>query len=181
MLEEISDQVKGAGLDPLPIPDIQLPFSMDNVSHLFCSLERYYSLFQIGHIIQSNVNVQKGTLLAALLPMLAPLCGECGKLLSGEVSLTQGVLTGLSRIVRSGPVVMDWQDSGAIKLLAGLKVAGLRAPFKGAASVKDMNVNPDINTRVEDVGINFGFHAGGAFEGSPESRHLEPGEQLDGA
>ena len=32
LLEEISDQVKGAGLDPLPIPDIQLPFSMDNVS-----------------------------------------------------------------------------------------------------------------------------------------------------
>ena len=26
-----------------------------------------------------------------------------------QVSLTQGVLTGLSRIARSGPVVMDWQ------------------------------------------------------------------------
>ena len=116
--------------------------------------------FQIGHIIQSNVDVKKGTLLAALLPLLAPLCGECGKLLSGEVSLTQGVLTGLSRIVRSGPVVMDWQDTGAVKLLAGLKVPGLKAPFKGAANVRDMNVNPDINTRVEDVGINFGFQVG---------------------
>ena len=49
------------------------------------------------------------------------------------------------------------QDTGAVKLLAGLKVAGLRAPFKGAASVQDMTVNPDINTRVEDVGIKFGF------------------------
>ena len=57
-------------------------------------------------------------------------------------------------------MVMDWQDTGAVKLLAGLKVAGLRAPFKGAASVRDMNVNPDINTRVEDVGINFGFQVG---------------------
>ena len=32
LLEEISDQVKADGLDPLPIPDIQLPFSMDNVN-----------------------------------------------------------------------------------------------------------------------------------------------------
>ena len=32
LLEEIAEQIKRAGLDPLPIPDIQLPFSMDNVS-----------------------------------------------------------------------------------------------------------------------------------------------------
>ena len=31
LLEEISDQIKAAGLDPLPIPDIELPFAMDNV------------------------------------------------------------------------------------------------------------------------------------------------------
>ena len=66
-------------------------------------------LFQIGHIIQSNVDVKKGTLLAAVLPLLGPLCSGCSELLSGQVSLTQGVLTGLSRVVRSGPVVMDWQ------------------------------------------------------------------------
>jgi len=29
LLEEIRDQIKNAGLDPLPIPDITLPFSMD--------------------------------------------------------------------------------------------------------------------------------------------------------
>ena len=64
-----------------------------------------------------------------MLPLLGPLCGECATLLAGQVtlpgylqstissiydiyiqvSLTQGVLTGLSRIARSGPVVMDWQ------------------------------------------------------------------------
>ena len=89
------------------------------------------------------------------------------------MSLTQGVLTGLSRIARSGPVVMDWQvaansseihvqyscylQDGAVKLVTGLKVAGLTAPFKGAASVRDMNLNPDINTRVQHVGVDFGF------------------------
>ena len=59
--------------------------------------------------------------------------------------------------------MMIWQDTGAVKLLAGLKVAGLRAPFKGAASVQDMTVNPDINTRVEDVGIKFGFQVKYSF------------------
>ena len=74
-------------------------------------------LFQIGHIIKSNVDVKKGTLLAALLPLLGPLCGECATLLSGQVSLTQGVLTGLSRIVRSGPVVMDWQVTRVFRII----------------------------------------------------------------
>lgn len=111
---------------------------------------------KVGHIIESAVDVKKGTLLAAILPLLGPLCGECGKLLAGEVSLTKGVLNGLSKIMRSGPVVMDWQD-GAVKLMAGLKVPGMTAPFSGSASVRDMEVNPEINTRVQDVGVDFGF------------------------
>ena len=94
--------------------------------------------------------------MAAILPLLGPLCGECGKLLGGEVSLTKGVLNGLSKIMRSGPVVMDWQD-GAVKLMAGLKIPGMTAPFSGSASVRDMEVNPEINTRVQDVGVDFGF------------------------
>ena len=94
--------------------------------------------------------------MAAILPLLGPLCGECGKLLGGEVSLTKGVLNGLSKIMRSGPVVMDWQD-GAVKLLAGLKIPGMTAPFSGSASVQDMEVNPEIKTRVQDVGVDFGF------------------------
>ena len=58
-------------------------------------------------MIQSNVNVKKGkplqtrdlncynavlpvlgTLLAAVLPLLGPLCGECATLLAGQVTLT---------------------------------------------------------------------------------------------
>ena len=48
-------------------------------------------------------------------------------------------------------------QDGAVKLVTGLKVAGLTAPFNGAASVRDMNLNPDINTRVQHVGVDFGF------------------------
>jgi len=31
ILETIAEKIKSIGLDPLPIPDIDLPFSMDNV------------------------------------------------------------------------------------------------------------------------------------------------------
>ena len=49
--------------------------------------------------------------LGALLPLLRPLCLQCTKLLAGEVALVGGVLAGLAGIVRSGPVVVDWQAS----------------------------------------------------------------------
>ena len=100
----------------------------------------------------------KGTL-AALLPLLKPLCGECGKLITGEVALTQGILKGLAGIARSGPVVMDWEE-GAVRLGAGLKVKRLAVPFQGEASVRDISVSPDVNTRVEDVGVDFGVEVG---------------------
>ena len=32
ILEEVSKQMAAAGLDPLPVPDIKLPFSMDKVN-----------------------------------------------------------------------------------------------------------------------------------------------------
>ena len=49
--------------------------------------------------------------LGALLPLLRPLCLQCTKLLAGEVALVGGILAGLAGIVRSGPVVVDWQVS----------------------------------------------------------------------
>ena len=105
-------------------------------------------------MIVPSLGGKSGTL-AALLPLLKPLCGECGKLIKGEISLTQGILKGLSGIARTGPVVMDWED-GAVRLGAGLKVSRLAVPFQGEASVQDISVNPDVNTRVENVGVDFG-------------------------
>ena len=105
-------------------------------------------------MVVPSLGGQSGTL-AALLPLLKPLCGECGKLISGEVALTQGILKGLSGIARTGPVVMDWEE-GAVHLGTGIKVSRLVVPFKGEASVQDISVTPDVSTRVEDVGVNFG-------------------------
>ena len=102
-------------------------------------------------MIVPSLGGKSGTL-AELLPVLKPLCGECGKLIKGEISLTQGILKGLSGIARTGPVVMDWED-GAVRLGAGLKVSRLAVPFQGEASVQDISVNPDVNTRVEVLGL----------------------------
>ena len=112
--------------------------------------------YQISNMIQTNVNPAKGSLLALLLPLLKPLCGECGKLVSGQVRLTNGLLAGLSQLARSGPVVLDW-DEGAVRIAAGLMIKSLGVPFSGEASVRDIKVNPDVNTRVDKVGVDFGI------------------------
>ena len=114
-----------------------------------------------------------------MLPLLKPLCGECGKLVTGQISLTNGLLAGLSQLARSGPVVsvspskgfgrnlerillklskyvLDWDD-GAVRIAAGLMIKGLGVPFSGEASVRDIKVNPDVKTRVDNVGVDFGI------------------------
>ena len=70
--------------------------------------------------------------------------------------LTNGLLAGLSQLARSGPVVLDWDD-GAVRIAAGLMIKGLGVPFSGEASVRDIKVNPDVNTRVDNVGVDFGI------------------------
>ena len=55
-------------------------------------------------------------------------------IIEGDVKLTDGSLIGLSKLKRQGPVVMDWQE-GAVKLMAGLTIPGLLAPFTGHAQV----------------------------------------------
>ena len=38
LLEEIGDQLESLGLDPLPIPDIRIPYSLDTVIALIMLL-----------------------------------------------------------------------------------------------------------------------------------------------
>ena len=76
--------------------------------------------------------------------------------MTGQVRLTNGLLAGLSQLARSGPVVLDWDD-GAVRIAAGLMIKGLGVPFSGEASVRDIKVNPDVNTRVDNVGVDFGI------------------------
>ena len=41
LLEEIGEQLESLGLDPLPIPDIRIPYSLDTVSLSCCSVTLY--------------------------------------------------------------------------------------------------------------------------------------------
>ena len=52
--------------------------------------------------------------------------------------------------------VLDWDD-GAVRIAAGLMIKGLGVPFSGEASVRDIKVNPDVKTRVDNVGVDFGI------------------------
>ena len=66
------------------------------------------------------------------------------------------MIEGPDRLLPADSLTTSQQD-GAVKLMAGLKIPGMTAPFSGSASVQDMEVNPEINTRVQDVGVDFGF------------------------
>ena len=52
--------------------------------------------------------------------------------------------------------VLDWDD-GAVRIAAGLMIKGLGVPFSGEATVRDIKVNPDVKTRVDNVGVDFGI------------------------
>ena len=36
-------------------------------------------------------------------------------------------------------------------------IKGLGVPFSGEATVRDIKVNPDVKTRVDNVGVDFGI------------------------
>ena len=44
-----------------------------------------------------------------------------------------------------------------MRIAAGLMIKGLGVPFSGEASVRDIKVNPDVKTRVDNVGVDFGI------------------------
>lgn len=44
-----------------------------------------------------------------------------------------------------------------MRIAAGLMIKGLGVPFSGEASVRDIKVNPDVKTRVDTVGVDFGI------------------------
>lgn len=47
-----------------------------------------------------------------------------------------------------------------MRIAAGLMIKGLGVPFSGEATVRDIKVNPDVKTRVDNVGVDFGIQVG---------------------
>jgi len=139
LMNEVSEGLKNIGLDPLPLPDMKIPYRLDKITEA------------IVPMIPGDQNspVQQ------ILQLLLQLCKGCSSKIAGELQLSNGTLEGLSRIVRQGPVVLTWEESGAVRLGAKFGVENLSAPFQSEASLESMTINPDIKTRVDNVGVDM--------------------------
>lgn len=137
LMAEVSEGLKNIGLDPLPIPDINIPYRLDKLTE------------GVVPLIPGDQNspVQQ------ILQLVLQLCKGCSSKIAGELKLSNGTLEGLSRIVRQGPVVLTWEEEGAVRLGAKFGVENLSAPFQSEASLESVKINPDIKTRVDNVGL----------------------------
>eukprot|EP00088_Acartia_fossae_P048786 TRINITY_DN5331_c0_g1_i1.p1 TRINITY_DN5331_c0_g1~~TRINITY_DN5331_c0_g1_i1.p1 ORF type:complete len:249 (+),score=51.50 TRINITY_DN5331_c0_g1_i1:78-824(+) len=139
LMSEVSEGLKNIGLDPLPIPDINIPYRLDKITEA------------VVPMIPGDQNspVQQ------ILQVVLQLCKGCSSKVAGELHLTNGILEGLSRIARQGPVVLTWEEEGAVRLGAKFGVQNLAAPFQSEASLESMKINPDIKTRIDNVGMDM--------------------------
>jgi len=140
LLEEVCQGLKKLGLDPLTIPDIKIPYSLDKVTEAIAPLAG-----------------AEGSPARQVVTLLAQLCKGCSQTVSGNLKLTEGTLQGLSRLKRQGPVVMTWEEEGSVRLGTKFGVENLAAPFKSEANLEAINqsVNPDIKARVSNVALDL--------------------------
>jgi len=139
LMSEVSEGLVNIGLDPLPIPDINIPYSLDKITEA------------VVPMIPGDQNSPAQQILQVVLQ----LCKTCSSKVAGELQLSNGTLEGLSRIVRQGPVVLTWEEEGAVRLAAKFGVENLTAPFQSEASLEGAKINPDIKTRVDNVGLDM--------------------------
>jgi len=137
LMAEVSEGLKNIGVDPLPIPDINIPYRLDKLTEAVVPL----------------IPGDKNGPVQQILQVVMGLCQSCSSKIAGELKLSNGLLEGLSRIKRQSPVVLTWEEEGAVRLGAKLGVENLSAPFESEASLESMKVNPDIKTRVDNVSL----------------------------
>lgn len=140
LLEEVCKGLQSLGLDPLTIPDIKIPYSLDKVTEAVAPLAG-----------------AEGSPARQLVVMLAQLFKGCSQKVSGNLKLTDGTLQGLARLKRQGPVVMTWEEEGSVRLGTKFGVENLAAPFKSEANLEAINqsVSPDIKARVDNVSLDL--------------------------
>jgi len=135
-LESSTEAVKQAGLDPLPVPDINVPYSLDRVSGACLPLLK---------VSQSPA----AKILAELLSCVAKNIE-----VEGDLTLTEGLLAGLSKLVRSKPTQISVSD-GLVTLASSLEVTGLTCPFTVTNSNPNIEI-PKIAAGVEKINVECG-------------------------
>jgi len=131
------DEEGNSRLDPVPIPDITVPYSLDKMSGACAPIlkEKHGAL---------------GELLAALCACVAKNMN-----IEGDLFLKKGLLRGLSNLLRMSPTKLEVAE-GVATVGVALGVEGLEAPFEASASVASPDFKPEVKALVEKVGINFG-------------------------
>jgi len=161
VLVSVKEAVVEAGLDPLPVPDINIPYSLDKLSGACAPLLK-------------EANSPAARILAALLSCLATsvyvLSGvgsftppaphphhqhhhHIHRKLEGELTLADGLLAGLSEISRRAPTTIKVED-GQAQLAASLTVPNLSCPFTVTDSDPDVKI-PKMEASVNEIAVNF--------------------------
>jgi len=135
VLVSVKEAVVEAGLDPLPVPAINIPYSLDKLSGACAPLLK-------------EANSPAARILAALLSCLAT-----SVKLEGELTLADGLLAGLSEISRRAPTTIKVED-GQAQLVASLTVPNLSCPFTVTDSDPDVKI-PKMEASVNEIAVNF--------------------------
>jgi len=137
LIEEVCEGVQKLGLDPLPIPDIKIPYNLDKVTEAVVPL--------VG---DANSPMRQ------ILEVVTGLCKGCTQNVNGQLQLNEGTLQGLSNLARQAPVELKWEE-GAVRLATKFGVENLTAPFQSEANMESMKINPDIKARVSNVALDL--------------------------
>merc|ERR1719244_920103 len=143
-MESVRDALKGseddnvgAGVDPVDIPDITVPYSLEKMTGA-CA-----PMLKDKH--------------GALGELLVALCACVAKSMNieGDLFLKNGSLSGLSKLARASPTILQVSE-GVAKLSVGLAVSDLQAPFDVSASMASPDFKPEVKALVEKIGVKFG-------------------------
>jgi len=138
LIAEVCSGLQNLGLDPIPIPDIKIPYNLDKVTEAVVPL--------VG---------DESSPVRQLLTMVSQMCKGCTQKVAGELKLKEGQLEGLSNLTRQGPVQLTWEEEGSVRLGAKFAVENLTTPFQSEANLESMTINPDIKARVDSVGLDL--------------------------
>jgi hypothetical protein len=156
VLEACRSSMTDAGIDPLPMDDITIPYSLDKMTGACASFIK-------------RKDSPLGELLLALCACVAKNMN-----IEGDLLLRNGCLSGLSQLTRSGPTKLEVANNKAV-LTVGLGLTNLESPFEASASLASPDFKPQVKAVVEKVGIHFGVEvplsgeqtSAGSFEFDP--------------
>jgi len=129
-------EIREAGLDPLTVPDISVPYSLERISGS-CVPILTESESPVGRIL--------GGILACIANTVK---------MEGDLTLQEGLMSGLAGLARSQPTEISVSD-GVARLGTTLSVLGLQCPFTVINSNADIEI-PKMEAGVGEISVKLG-------------------------